>query len=119
MVEPRAPEDQLAQPVGERVAVEAVELPGVRGQVAPEPAAGVVDPAGAGELDQVGGLVEGEVARGHELEPYGGSSHPLLEVGVGEPVAVVEELDHIVVPGHVLELGMLCGRLGVPHMRTW
>ena len=54
-----------------------------------------------------------------QLEPDGRSGHALLEVGVREPVAVVEELDHIVVPGHVLELGMLCGRLGVPHMRTW
>ena len=96
-----------------------VELAGVHRQVAAEPAARVVDPAGARQLHQVGRLVLGQVARGHELEPDGGRRHALLEVGAREAVPVVEELDHEVVPRYVLELGVFHLGFRRPHGEGW
>ena len=57
MVEPGAAEDELAQPVDERLALHERELLPVADEVPAERAARLLDPPVGGELDQVAGLV--------------------------------------------------------------
>ena len=57
VVEPGAAEDELAQPVDERLALHERELLPVANEVAAERAPGLPDPPAGGQLDQVGRLV--------------------------------------------------------------
>src|SRR5205814_2887873 len=57
VVEPRAAEDELAQPVDERLAVDERQALPVADDVAAEPAPRLVDQTAVDELDQVAGLV--------------------------------------------------------------
>jgi hypothetical protein len=97
VVEPRAAEDELAQPVDERLAVEERDLLPAAYDIAAERRAWVGDPAVRGELDEVGGLRLVEVVRLDQSEPDRGGDDALLEVGGGEREAVAEELDDVVV----------------------
>jgi hypothetical protein len=104
MIEPGAAEDQLAQPVAERLGVQLVDRAGPGAQVLAEPAARMGGGAGRGQLDQVVGLVGGQVALRHQLQPHRRRDHPLGEVGARESVAVVEELDDEIVAGVVVSV---------------
>ena len=80
MVEPRAAEDELLQPVDERLAADERERVPVRDEVLAERAARLRDRVALDELDEVGGLVGVELGRGDEPEPDGGGRDPLLEI---------------------------------------
>ena len=83
VVEPGAPEDQLAQPVDERLAVDEGDALPVADDVAAERAARLDDPAVRGELDEIGGLVVVELVPLQQAELDGRRDDPLLEVGRG------------------------------------
>ena len=102
MVEPRTAEDQLLQPVDERLATDERHAFPVTYEVTAETAARLVDPVALDELDEVGGLVVVElvVADETELDRRGGDA--FFEVGAVEAEAVAEELDDVVVPGDVV-----------------
>src|SRR5205823_2298581 len=63
VVEPGAAEDQFAQPVDERLALDERDALPVPDEVPPERAARLVDAPLGGELDEVGGLVVVELVR--------------------------------------------------------
>src|SRR3954470_15567267 len=63
VVEPGAAEDQLAQPVDERLAVDERDPLPVADDVAAEQAARILDPPLGGELDEIGGLVLVQLVR--------------------------------------------------------
>ena len=104
VVEPRAAEHELAQPVDERLATSEGDVLPVADEIVPQAAARLGDSPVGGELDQVGGLVVVEVVVADQPERHGRRGHSFLEVdGVeGEPVA--EELDDVLVPGGVVRL---------------
>ena len=77
-------------------------------EVAAELAAGLVDAALGGELDQVGGLVVVELVRLDQPELDRGAGDALLEVAAVEVEPVAEELDDVVVAGAVV--GVASGR---------
>src|SRR6266542_5211073 len=104
MVEPRAAEHELFQPVHERLAADERDPFPVADEIAPESAARFVDPVTLDELDQVGGLVPVELVVPDESELDGGRGDALLEVRGVEAEAVPQELDHVVVAGNVVGL---------------
>ena len=81
VVEPGAAEDQLAQPVDERLAVDERDALPVADEVAAERASRLLDPALGRELDEVVRLVVVELVRLDEAELDGRAGDPLLEVG--------------------------------------
>ena len=99
VVEPGAAEDELPDPVDERLALHERELLPVADEVPPERAPRLFDPPVGRELDQVARLVVVQVVAVDEPELHGCRGHPLLEIlrVEGEPVA--EELDHVVLAG--------------------
>ncbi len=102
MVEPGAAEDQLAEPVDERLALhERYPLP-VPEEVDAEAALRLDDAAVGDEFDEIGGLVLVEVVRVDERELDRGGGDALLEVLGVELEPVPEELDDEVVPGAVV-----------------
>src|SRR5207244_10200898 len=105
VVEPRAAEDELAQPVDERLAVDERQALPVADEVAAEPTPRLVDQPAVDELDEIAGLVLVELVALDEPELHGGGGDALLEVeGVeGEPVA--EELDLVVLARGVVRFG--------------
>ncbi len=105
VVEPRAPEDELAKPVDERLLIHDRETLPVAHEVVAEQAAGLADPALRRELDEVVGLLGVEVARLDEPELHRGGGHALLEVDRAEPEPVAEELDHVLVAARVVRVG--------------
>jgi hypothetical protein len=105
VVEPRAPEDELADPVDERLPVDDRESFPVADEVEPEGAAGLVDAPVRRELDEVGGLFFLELVAAQQPELDGGGSDALLEVEGAEGEAVPEELDDEIVAGGVVGLG--------------
>ena len=105
VIEPGPAKHELAQPVDERLRVQAVEVGRVRGQVGAERRARPRNPAVRGEGDEVVHLARLEVAVVDQLQPGRGGRHALGEVGPREAVAVVEELDREVVAGVVVGRG--------------
>src|SRR5581483_11049241 len=104
VVEPRAAEDELAQPVDERLAVhERHPLP-VPDDVAPERGARLADAPVRGQLDEVAGLVLVQVVRLDQPQLHRGGRDALLEVLLVEAEAVAEELDDEVLAGHVVDV---------------
>ena len=97
VVEPGAAEDELAQPVDERLAVLERDALPVADEVEAEPAPRIVDPAVGDELDQVGGLLLVDVVRRDRARAARRrrSRAPRSRRGELEPVA--EELDDEVV----------------------
>ena len=108
MVEPGAAEDELLQPVDERLAAAERERVPVADEVLPERAAGPLDSVALDELDEVCGLFLVQLGAGDESEPDGRSGDPLLEIEAVEGESVAEELDDVVVAG-VLVAGCLHG----------
>ncbi len=80
VVEPGAAEDELAQPVDERLALDEGDTLPVANEVAAERAAGLVDAALRRQLDEVGRLVVVQLVRLEQPELDGGGGDPLLEV---------------------------------------
>ena len=102
VVEPRAAEHELPEPVDERLAVHERQALPVADEVAPELAARFLDQAVGGQLDEILGLLLVELIVVHEAEPVGGRRDALREVGRIEAEAETEELDHDVVAGRVV-----------------
>src|SRR5215211_3711101 len=99
VVEPRAAEHELAEPVDERLAVHEREPLPVAHEVAPELAPRVLDHAVRGQLDEVLRLLVVQLVVVHEPEPKSGRADPLGEVGRVAAEAEAEELDDDVVTG--------------------
>src|SRR5262249_34185357 len=105
IVQPRAAEDQLPQPVDERLALdERYALPVAR-EVAAEARLGALDHALRAERDEVCGLVLVELVHLYEPELDGRGDDALLEVEGVEAEAVAEELDDVVVTRGVVRVG--------------
>src|ERR671931_1192257 len=102
VVEPCAPEDELAQPVDERLAVDQREPLPVAHEVAAELAAGLLDHPVGGQLDEVFRLLLVELVVVDDPELEGGRGDALREVGGVEAEAETEELDHDVIAGRVV-----------------
>ena len=102
MIEPRAAEHELPEPVDERLAVHERQALPVADEVAPELAARFLDQAVGGQLDEILGLLLVELVVVDEAEPVGGRRDALREVGRIEAEAETEELDHDVVAGRVV-----------------
>src|SRR5581483_1539065 len=102
MVEPGAAEDQLAQPVDERFALDEGNALPVPNEIPAERAPRLVDSTFRGQLDQVGRLVVVELVRFQQPELDGGCRHALLEVGPVEAEPVPEKLDDVVVSGRIV-----------------
>jgi len=102
VVEPGAAEDELSQPVDERLAFDKREPLPVADEVAPELAARLLDHSVRCQLDEVVRLFLVELVVVDEPEPVGGCRDALREVGLVEAEAETEELDHDVVAGRVV-----------------
>jgi hypothetical protein len=96
MVEPGAAEDELAQPVDQRLPLQQADALPVPHEVTPQRAARLRYAAVGGELDEIGGLLVIEVVRLDHPEPHRGARDPLFEIERVEAEAVAEELDHVV-----------------------
>src|SRR4029079_16915097 len=97
VVEPGASEDQLAQPVDERLAADQRDPLPVADEIPPELAARLLDAAVGGELDEVGGLVIVQLVGLDQAELDRSSGNALLEVRAVEAEPVSQELDDVVV----------------------
>ena len=97
VVEPGTPEDELAQPVHERLLLDERHVLPVPDEVDPEPAPRVHDPSVGDQLDEICRFVRVQVVGGDELEPHRRSRDTLREVVGAELEAMAEELDHEVV----------------------
>src|SRR5919198_1461470 len=117
VVEPRAAEDQLPQPVDERLAVDQRKPLPVAHEVAPELAPRLLDHAVGGELDEVFGLVLVQLVVVDQPELEGGRGDALREVGGVEAEAETEKLDHDVVAGAVAGLIVLWTKIGWESLR--
>ncbi len=102
MVEVRAAEDELAEPVDERLAVDQRDSLPVPDEVRAERAARLCDAPVGRQLDEVGDLVLVEVVRRDEAEPDGSGRDALLEVALAEREVVAEELERVVVARRVV-----------------
>jgi len=107
VVEPSAPEDELAQPVDERLALEQANALPVPHEIPAEGAARVGDPAVGRELDKIGRLLLVEVVRADQPETDSRCGDALFEVVGVEAEAVAEELDDVLVPGRIVRLAHL------------
>lgn len=105
VVQPRAPEDELGEPVDERLAVEDREPIPVPDEIDAERAPWLADAPIGRELDEIRGLVDVELIPWDEPELDGRGRHALLEVEGAEREPVPEELDDVVVAGGVVGLG--------------
>jgi hypothetical protein len=105
VVQPRAPEHQLPDPVDERLAVDDREPLPVADEIHAESAARLVDAPVGRELDEIRGLVHVELVAWDETEPDDRSRDALLEVEGAERELVAQELDDVVVAGGVVGLG--------------
>src|SRR5215475_186295 len=92
-IEPGAAEDELAQPVDERLAVHERQPLPVAHQIAPELAARLFDQPVGRELDEVVCLLVVELVVDDQPQPVRGGADALREVGVVEAEAEAEELD--------------------------
>src|SRR3954463_3422701 len=101
MVEPGAAEDELAQPVDERLPVDEREALPMTDEVAAELAPRLLDQAVRGQLDEVFGLLVVQLVVLDEPEAEGRGGHALGEVGGVEAEAKTEELDDDVVAGRI------------------
>ena len=113
MVEPGAAEDELAQPVDERLALDQDDALPVADEVAAERAARLVDPAVGGELDEVGGLVVVELVR-LDRPSFTAAAVTRCSKSRGvEGEAVAEELDDVVVAGRVVRVAVTLPRIAL------
>ena len=104
MVEPGAAEDELAQPVDERLALQQADALPVPHEIPAERAPRLGDPAVGRELDEIGRLLVVEVVRADQSEPDGSGGDALFEVVGVEAEAVAEELDDVLVAGRIVRL---------------
>ena len=104
VVEPGTPEDELADPVDERLPLDDREPLPVADEVEAEGAPGFVDAPVRRELDEVGGLLLFELVPAEQTELDGGGGDALLEVEGAEREPVAEELDDEIVAGGVVGL---------------
>jgi hypothetical protein len=104
VVEPGAPEDELADPVDERLPFDEREPFPVADEVEAERAPRLVDPPVRRELDEIGGLFLLELVPAQQPELDGGGGDALLEVEGAEREPVAEELDDEIVAGGVVGL---------------
>src|SRR5213078_4427759 len=88
VVEPGAAEDELAQPVDERLAADERDALPVAREVAAEPRFRLLDQALGRERDEIRGLVLVELVRLDEPELHGRADDALLEVERVEAEAV-------------------------------
>jgi hypothetical protein len=105
VIEPRAPEDELAEPVHEGLAVDDADPLPVTDEIDAESAARLVDAPVGRELDEIRGLVDFEFVPWNESELDRGRGHALLEVEAAEGEAIAEKLDDVVLAGRVVGLG--------------
>jgi hypothetical protein len=105
VIQPRAPEDELGEPVDEGLAVEDREAFPVTDEVDAESASRFLDAPVGRELDEIRGLVDVELVSWDETELDGRGRHALLEVEGAEREPVPEVLDDVVVAGGVVGLG--------------
>ena len=108
VVEVGTAEDELAQPVDERLPVDERQTLPVPDEVRAERASRLGDAAVGRQLDEVGDLLGVEVVRWDEAELHRRRGHPLLEVLLAEREVVAEELERVVVARRIV------GRI-VPH----
>ena len=104
VVEPGAPEHELAQPVDERLAVHERHALPVAHEVPAQRAARRLDPAVRRQLDEIGGLVLVQLVPVEQPELDRCGDHPLLEIAAVELEPVGEELDLVVLAGAVVHL---------------
>jgi single-stranded-DNA-specific exonuclease RecJ len=104
LIEPGTAEDQLAQPVDERLAVDGRQRLPVPDEIAAELASRLVDPLVGRELDEISGLVLVEIVAFDESELHRRADHAFLEILGVESEPVAEKLDHVVVAGLVVHL---------------
>ncbi len=104
VVEPRAAEDELPQPVDERLASDQGNPLPVSNEVPAHRASRLDDSTVGREFDQVGRLVAVELVRFQKPELDGGCDDALLEVLAVELESVCEELD-LVIPARAIVLG--------------
>lgn len=104
MVEPRATEHELAQPVDERLAAHGGDAVPLAHDVPAERAPCRLDTAVCSKLDKVGDLFAGELTDLDESEPDGCGVDALFEVSCVEAEAVAEEVDRVVASGVVVGL---------------
>jgi holliday junction DNA helicase RuvB len=102
VIEPGAAEDQLAQPVDQRLVADQRDAFPVPNQVSAQRAARLGDVAVGRQLDQIGGLFLLQLARLDEAELDRGGVDALLEVDGVETEAVSEELDYEIFAGYVV-----------------
>ncbi len=105
VIEPRAAEDQLAQPVDERLVVDERHALPVAYEVAPETRERLVDHPLRRQRDEVGDLVLVELGRLDDPELHGRSDDAALEVGGAEREPIAQELDDVVVARGVVRVG--------------
>ena len=106
VVEPGAAEDELAQPVDERLAADERDALPVAREVAAEPRLGILDQPLRRERDEVARLLLVELVRLDEPELDRRRDHALLEVEGVEGEAEAEELDDVLVAGGVVRAGV-------------
>jgi hypothetical protein len=99
VVEPGAAEDQLAQPVDERLALDERHALPVPDQVPAEPRRGRVDQALRRQRDEVLDLLLVELRRLDDAELHRRADDPPLEISGAEREVVAEDLDDVVAPG--------------------
>ena len=104
VIEPGTAEDELSEPVHERLAVHERDPLPVADDVVPQQAPRLRDPALGSELDEIGGLLRVEVTGLDEAELHGGGADPLLEVNRVEAEPIAEELDDVLVARGVVRL---------------
>ena len=104
VVEPGAAEDELPEPVDERLALDERELLPVAHEVAAQRAPRLIDPSVGRQLHEVLDLVLVQVVALDEPELDSRRRHALLEVAGVEGEPVPEELDHVVLAGGVVRL---------------
>ena len=105
VVEPGAAEDELAEPVDERLSLDERDALPVAHDVPAEVASRLLDPAVGRQLDEVVDLLRIELVAAYQPEPDRRRSDALLEVVGVEAEPIAQELDDVVVPGRVVRLG--------------
>jgi hypothetical protein len=105
VIQPRAPEHDLLDPVDERLPVDDGQPFPVADEIRTERAPRLVDAPVGRELDEIRGLVDVEFVSWDQAELDGRGRHALLEVDGAERERVLEKLDDVVVTGAVIGLG--------------
>ena len=104
MIQPGAAEDELPQPVDERLALDERHALPVPHEVAAEAAAGLRDHPVGGKLHEILGLLLVELVPVEQPELHGGGGDALLEIPRVEAETEAEELDDVVLARPVVRL---------------